>query len=99
MHYLMIYELADDYLDRRVQFREDHLRLAWQAVDRGELLLGGALTDPTDRAILLFQGDSPAAAEAFAQADPYVANGIVKKWQVREWATVAGPACTNPIRP
>ena len=40
--------------------------------------------------MLLFSGDSPAAAEAFAKADPYVVNGIVTKWRVRPWTTVVG---------
>ncbi|MGB6974394.1 MAG: YciI-like protein [Terracidiphilus sp.] len=99
MHYLLIYDLADDYLERRGEFRAAHLGLAWQASDRGELMLGGALDAPADKAILLFQGDSPAAAEAFAQADPYVANGLIKSWQVRKWNTVVGAACTTPVRP
>ena len=64
MHYLLMYDLADDYLERRPQFRSAHLALAWKAVDQGHLLLGGAL-DPADTAVLLFTGDSPAAAEAF----------------------------------
>lgn len=98
MHYLLTYELVDDYLVRRAQFREAHIRLAWQAVERGELLLGGPLADPVDTAILLFQGDSPAAAEAFVNADPYVTNGLVKRWEIREWTTVVGPACANPLR-
>jgi|SRR4051794_11054217 len=90
MHYLLIYDLAPDYLERRGTLRASHLALARAAVDRGELLLGGALANPADTAILLFQGDSPAAAEAFAAADPYVNNGLVKRWQVREWTTVIG---------
>ena len=43
-----------------------------------------------DTAVLLFRGDSPAAAERFAAADPYVANGLVARWRVREWTTVVG---------
>ncbi len=53
-------------------------------------MLGGAL-NPPDGVMLLFRGDSPAAAEAFAKADPYVLNGIVTGWRVREWTTVVGP--------
>lgn len=89
-HYLLMYELSPDYLERRPLFREAHLGLAWAAVGRGELELGGAVGDPVDLAILLFRGDSPAAAEAFAAADPYVRNGLVKHWRVREWTTVIG---------
>ena len=98
MHYLLIYDVAPDYVERRSQYRAEHLALAWAAHDRGEFVLGGALTDPADMAILLFQGNSPAAAEAFAEADPYVQNGLVTKWRVREWKTVAGTNASNPLR-
>lgn len=99
MHYLLIYEVSPDYPVRRTEYRAAHLKLAWEAAARGELLLGGALADPVDRAILLFQGDSPAAAEAFAAADPYVANGLVLRWSVRPWTTVVGPGAATPVRP
>lgn len=99
MHYLLLYELADDYLERRGEFRNVHLKLGWEAADRGELILGGALANPVDGAILLFKGQSPEVAEKFAKADPYVANGIVKSWRVREWTTVVGDLSANPKRP
>ncbi len=99
MHFMLIYDLASDYLERRPAFRDEHLRLAWQSVDRGELLLGGALSDPVDVAFLLFQGHSPEAAEAFAGADPYVRNGLVRSWRVRPWNTVVGDDAASPIRP
>jgi len=99
MHYLLMYELAPDYLERRPQFRGAHLTLAWAASDRGELVLGGAVGDPIDTAILMFQGDSPAVAERFAAADPYVKNGLVRRWRVRPWTTVVGPTAASPVRP
>lgn len=99
MHYLLLYELAPDYLERRAALREGHLALAWAAHARGELLLAGALAEPVDRAVLLFQGDSPAAAEQFAAADPYVHNGLVLSWSVRPWTTVVGDGAANPVRP
>ncbi len=98
MHYLLMYDVAPDYVERRADFRAEHLALAWGAHERGEFVLGGALADPVDMAVLLFQGDSPAAAEAFAKADPYVTKGLVTRWRVRPWNTVAGSGATNPIR-
>lgn len=98
-HYLLIYDLSPDYLQRRQEFRNEHLRLAWEAHGRGELLLGGALADPADSAVLLFSGESPAAAEKFAKGDPYVRNGLVRQWRVRTWMTVAGSEAANPVRP
>lgn len=98
-HYLLFYEVDADYAARRGEFRGAHLAKAWVASDRDELLLGGALTNPTDTAVLLFQGESAAVAEEFARTDPYVINGLVKRWYVREWATVAGAGAASPVRP
>ncbi|MGD1021906.1 MAG: YciI-like protein [Candidatus Sulfotelmatobacter sp.] len=99
MHYLLFYEVGEDYVARRVEFREAHLEKAWAASARGELVLGGALANPVDGAVLLFKGDSPEVAEKFARADPYVTSGAVKRWHVREWMTVAGEDAAKPIRP
>jgi len=98
MHYLLLYEVSEDYLSRRGEFREEHLRLAWQAHDRGELVLGGALADPVDGAVLLFKGETPEVAERFAQTDPYVTNGLVLTWRVRPWTTVVGADAATPVR-
>jgi uncharacterized protein len=91
VHYLLIYDVVSDYLERRAAFRDAHLAYARDAVARGELVLGGALANPADTAILLFRGDSPAVAESFAAEDPYVKNNLVRSWRVREWTTVVGP--------
>jgi len=99
MHYLLFYEVADDYVSRRAKFREEHLEKAWKSKDRGELVLAGALANPVDGAVLLFKGDSPEVAERFAQDDPYVKSGAVKRWYVREWTTVAGEDAATPVRP
>lgn len=98
-HFLLFYETADDYLTRRAQFRAEHLTKAWKASQKGELLLGGALADPVDGAVLLFKGESRSVAEAFALADPYVTSGAVKRWHVREWTTVAGEQAATPVHP
>jgi uncharacterized protein len=98
MHYLLIYEVADDYVTRRTAFRAEHLALANAAVERGELVLGGALADPVDGAVLLFRGESAAVAERFAVVDPYVTNGLVTRWRVRKWTTVVGKDAAIPAR-
>jgi uncharacterized protein YciI len=92
MHYLLFYDAVDNYEERRKPYREAHIAYARAAVARGELVLGGALAGPTDGAVLQFRADSPAAAENFAKSDPYVLNGLIKQWRVREWRTVVGPA-------
>jgi uncharacterized protein YciI len=87
---MLTYELVDDYLDRRAPLRPEHLALAQEYEGRGELLLAGALSEPTDRAVLVFAGDDASVAEGFVARDPYVANGLVRSWRVQPWTVVAG---------
>jgi|SRR6185503_5774656 len=98
-HFLLFYDVAADYLTRRAEFREAHLAKAWASHARGDLVLGGALADPVDGAMLLFAGESRRVAEDFAREDPYVLNGLVTRWRVREWSTVAGENAAAPVRP
>lgn len=97
MHYLLFYEIVDNFAERRLPFREAHIAMAWEANRRGELILGGPLADPVDGAVLLFQGDSPAVAEEFARRDPYVTQGLVSRWHVRAWNTAVGEHASNPV--
>lgn len=90
MYYILFYKTADDYLERRGEYRAEHLGLARAAHARGEIVLAGALADPADGAVLVFKGDSPEAAENFARNDPYVKNGLIVEWHVRTWTVVIG---------
>ena len=89
-YYALLYEAADDYVAKRPVFREQHLRLAKAARERGELVLAGAFADPVDRALIVFRVDDKSKVEEFARKDPYVLNGLVKKWAVRPWTVVVG---------
>jgi hypothetical protein len=94
MHYILFYDVIDDYVEKRAQFRELHLKHARAAYDRGELLLGGALAEPVDGAVLVFRGESAEVVEQFAKSDPYVLNGLVKQWRLRKWNTEIGNGAT-----
>jgi uncharacterized protein YciI len=89
-YWLLLYDVVDDYLERRQAFRESHLGLAKAALERGELVMAGALAEPADGAVFVFKADTAQVAEDFAAADPYVTNGIVTSWRVRAWTVVIG---------
>jgi uncharacterized protein YciI len=97
MHYLLFYEVANDYVARRQPYRRAHLQYAHPFVERGELVLAGALAEPVDGAVLLFESETPAVAEEFAAGDPYVKQGLVTRWRVRPWTTVVGPQAAVPL--
>ena len=99
MHYLLFYEFVHDYVERRSELRAEHLRLAWESNDRGELILAGTLADPVDTGVLLFNCDSPDVVERFVAADPYFKRGLVKSHRIRPWTTVIGKDATTPVRP
>lgn len=97
MGYLVLeYELVEDYLERRGEFRSEHLGLAREAHDRGLLLLAGALAQPNDRALLVWATEDRAVVESFVEQDPYVRNGLVAQWSVRPWNVVVG-AGASPV--
>lgn len=96
MHTILTYELNDDYMQKRGQYRQEHLDLVNQSYAAGELQLAGALSDPADKAMLVFKGDIPEKVTVFAQADPYVKHGLIKAWSIRKWTTVIGEGSVAP---
>lgn len=90
MYYILFYKTVENYVERRTQFRAEHLAYASEFYKQGKLVLAGALADPVDEAVLVFKGDSPSVAEEFAKNDPYVLNGLITAWRVRPWTVVIG---------
>lgn len=90
MYYILFYKTVENYIEKRAPYREEHLNLAKLAYDKGELVMAGALVDPADEAVLIFQGDSPTSAVNFVKNDPYVKNGLISEWQIRPWNIVIG---------
>jgi uncharacterized protein YciI len=89
-YFALFYDVVDDFVARRVPFRTEHLRLAGEAHSRGDIVLAGALVEPVDTALIIFRCTDKSVAEDFARRDPYVVNGLVKKWTVRPWTVVVG---------
>jgi uncharacterized protein len=90
MYFILLYEVVDDFINRRAPFRPEHLKMVEEAHQRGELVMAGAFSEPVDGAALVFRGGDPAVATHFVEADPYVTNGLVTKWRVRNWNVVVG---------
>ncbi len=84
--HVLFYEYVADIVERRDPFRADHLAAIRTAKDDGRILQAGPLGDPPHGAAIVFA--DPAEADAFAQADPYVTNGLVTSWRVEPWTLV-----------
>ena len=92
MHFLLFYDYVENVIERRAPYRDAHLNLIREYVDRGELVLAGAFTAPADGAAIVFKVAGKGRVEEFIAKDPYVANRIVTGWRIREWNVVAGTA-------
>ena len=92
MYFLLFYDYIENVVERRAPYREAHLALVQEYVARGELVLGGAFADPVDGAAIVFKVEDRVKVEEFAGKDPYVVNGLVTGWRIREWTVVAGSA-------
>jgi uncharacterized protein len=90
MYFILLYEVVDDFVNRRTVFRAEHLKILDEAHRRGDLVMAGAFSDPVDGAALLFRGVDSAVARRFAETDPYVTNGLITNWRVRGWNVVIG---------
>ena len=95
-YFALHYDVVDGFADRRLPFREAHLRMVRDGHQRGTIVMAGALGSPPDGALLVFRADSSAAVEEFARADPYVREGLVKSWHVRPWTVVIGGDAEPP---
>jgi uncharacterized protein YciI len=84
--YILFYDYVDDIVERRGPHREAHLGAIRAAKDDGRILLAGPLGDPPTGAAIVFADQ--AAAEAFADNDPYVTNSLVTNWRVEPWTLV-----------
>ena len=88
---LLSYEYVDGMLERRKPYREEHLAHVGRFSGERGLVIAGATGDPPNGALFVFEGDPDAAAEAeaFREADPYVAAGLVVASRIEPWTVVA----------
>ncbi|MBL8536534.1 MAG: hypothetical protein JNM59_03935 [Hyphomonadaceae bacterium] len=97
-HFVLFYDYPADFRERRAPHRAMHLEHCKASVARDELQLGGAFAeDDPPLGMLLFKAEAAQVAENFARADPYVLNGVVSSWRVREWVTVVGPSALTKL--
>jgi uncharacterized protein YciI len=82
--YVVLYESADDVATRAREHFPAHKRRIDEFHARGELLMIGTFGDPqTQGSMAVF--DTRAAAEAFVADDPFVVNGVVRRYEIRDW--------------
>ena len=87
MKYVLIYDSADDVAQTAPVHFAAH-RARWKDFQaNGTLLLIGPYSDQSG-ALAVFT--TRAAAEEFARSDPFVLNGVVRAWSVKEWAEALG---------
>jgi uncharacterized protein YciI len=88
-HFVLFYEYVPNIVERRAPHRQAHLELYRSWRENGRLVMGGALGDPPHSALIVFDVETTAEVEQFAERDPYVTNGLVTARRVEPWAVVS----------
>ncbi len=89
--YVLFYESADDVRTKAPQFFPAHVARWKEFQNQGTLLMIGTFAKAQEEgSMAIFT--TREAAEAFAKNDPFVLNGVVRRWSIREWnEAIAGP--------
>jgi uncharacterized protein YciI len=87
--HVLTYAYVDDIVELRAPHREAHLAHIERCRAEGALAMAGATGDPPTGALFVFEADSADAAQEFAEADPYVAAGLVTAAMIEPWNLVA----------
>jgi uncharacterized protein YciI len=83
--YVLLYESADDVLTKAPAVYPDHVARLREFRDAGALLAVGTFGDPQAEGSMAIFSTRDAAEESVA-GDPFVQRGVVKGWEIREWA-------------
>ena len=84
MKFVLRYESAEHVRERAPAHFDAHFALMRAFHERGELLMMGPFDDPqSEGAMGVFM--TREAAEAFVAGDPFVHEGVVRRWEVRGW--------------
>ena len=84
MKFVLLYESADGVRERAPAHFDAHFGLMRAFHERGDLVMMGPFEDPQgDGAMGVFR--TREAAEAFVADDPFVREGVVRRWEVRGW--------------
>ncbi len=89
MKYVVFYESAGDVLVKAPLHIAAHSARLRDFHARGVLLMAGPFADPREGAMSIFTDRE--AAEEFVRDDPFVLNGVVRNWYLREWNEVLEP--------
>ena len=84
MKYVVLYESADGLAERAPAHFEAHSARGDEFHERGALVAYGPFGDPQEQGSMAVFTTCE-AAEEFAREDPFVVNGVVRDWQIREW--------------
>jgi uncharacterized protein len=82
--YVLFYESGDDLRSKAPAHFPAHMVRVKEFHGRGALLMVGTFGNPQEEgAMSIFT--TREAAEEFAKDDPFVVNGVVRRWKVLEW--------------
>jgi uncharacterized protein len=90
MKHVLLYTSADDVASKAPAHFPAHSARLREFHAGGTLLMVGTFGDPQEQgSMAIFT--TREAAEEFVAGDPFVRNGVVRAWEIREWNEILAP--------
>lgn len=86
MKYAAVIEYVQD-ADKVNATRPAHRAYLTSLVEKDQLFASGPFEDGYG-ALIVYEADTPEAAEALLRADPFHAAGVFVRWTIRPWKVV-----------
>jgi uncharacterized protein YciI len=93
--YVLQYDYVADVFEKRKPYRQAHFAMVRKEIEKGNVILAGAVDNPPTGGLFIFRNLSPNDIENLAQRDPYVVNGVVKKYTIKPYMAVLGDNLLN----
>lgn len=90
--YVLQYDYVENALEKRQPHRQAHLALINKEVEKGNVVLAGAVDNPPTGGLLILRNLTRENIEQLVKQDPYVINGVVKKYSIKPYMAITGDA-------
>jgi uncharacterized protein len=95
-YYMLYYKLVPDILEKRMPFKDEHMRILKELSSKGLVFVGAEVKEGFP-AVFMFEGKNDEILHEWLRRDPYINNGLVMEHHFNQILLVAGRIMNQAI--